>query len=337
MLHSSPKGKPRRKTDRLAPSEYLPLAPKQAHTRVRVNHENCPAGTDRRKRLEIRNNGNRTLAYCHHCGRSGAYFHAVSHGYKSRRSMHEPLESVGKQYLDHPSRVCVGTPICRLDPETNDGAILIDAFLDKYNLDLGDLQRFPFSHTIAYDGRTKSIQICTDSLNQGKIEGSVSYQERYIGPGWETRKGPKYMTYGNKRVLYCQPSIHGISPRSKDTVVIVEDWISAVKVCSAGYTVICTFGSNPTDAQITDIATCMAMRVPAGSGVTRGMLVFYDDDNPKVREHSIELVQKLQLVLGSDKVSNVARGKDPKHFSYEDLTAIIEHRVGELYKEEERT
>lgn len=41
---------------------------------IRINHSNCPAGTDRRQRLYITKtyDGKRLLAYCHNCGLSGS-------------------------------------------------------------------------------------------------------------------------------------------------------------------------------------------------------------------------------------------------------------------------
>lgn len=59
-------------TTYLRSDEYVPFAPKNVGT-VHINHANCPAGEDRKKRLYITRCQNGTVvAYCHHCTLRGS-------------------------------------------------------------------------------------------------------------------------------------------------------------------------------------------------------------------------------------------------------------------------
>ncbi len=57
---------------RLRSSEYMPYATAHRGTE-RVNHDDCPAGTDNKRRLYVtRKEDGHVVAYCYNCGYSGA-------------------------------------------------------------------------------------------------------------------------------------------------------------------------------------------------------------------------------------------------------------------------
>lgn len=58
----------------LQPDEFVRYAPPTIGAQVSVNHADCAAGRDTKRRLYVKRVARGIVAYCHHCGRKGAAF-----------------------------------------------------------------------------------------------------------------------------------------------------------------------------------------------------------------------------------------------------------------------
>ena len=92
---------------KLLPSEFMEDAPIELGAQVHVNHEGCPEGLDRKKRLYIKRlPDNSVLAYCHHCGSSGYYADKITNIHTKNRIQatnkptdHQPNTLLGRTLI----------------------------------------------------------------------------------------------------------------------------------------------------------------------------------------------------------------------------------------------
>jgi hypothetical protein len=140
------------------------------------------------------------------------------------------------------------------------------------------------------------------------------------------------MAHGTKGIVGITPYRSTTHPR---VIVVVEDMISMLRVVQCGFGAICTFGSQITPDQMIDIKLFLARNgVDVRNRVDSGIFVYYDDDNPTVRRHSIETMENLRAMFNPRFSGVISTGRDPKNELPADLSNILEERFNlELYKE----
>lgn len=188
---------------------------------VNVNHEECPAGTDTKKRLYVKRVQNGTdnsyLFYCHHCGNRGSLkYHGLLR-----------IEEVAKD-TTVTTRSSAVELLTALDKHRH-GVFTIDFWsLDaklwwyKYNLDTYDA----VLHHVQYNNVDDRLWLkVADGLWQGR--------------GFrDAAKKMKYYTVGD----ITASKVFVMNSRS--TVMLVEDVVSAYKCAKAGINVLPLLGTT---------------------------------------------------------------------------------------------
>ncbi len=260
---------------------------------LRVNHEHCPAGEDTRRRLYL----TRPLAdpakiawYCHNCS-EGGYKHTVRYEtYRNQR--HEATNSI---VLDNTDELTEPPGLIEKLFDWPEEAItwagentLSNAVLNKYG--------------IKYDPSTNRVYLPRYNTS-GDLDG---YQLRRL-----FGRGPKYITVSKQDSKGWSMFPTG---NFRDTVVIVEDLVSAIKVreACAPIAVVVMHGIQ-TNLDALHSASFYA------NGV-----VWLDNDSFWVKKQANVMKRTLELI--ANKPAYIVRKKtDPKHYSY----AVIEQTIRE--------
>lgn len=275
----------------LKKEEYMDIAPASAGT-THANHENCPAGTDTKRRLYVtRKEDGCVVAYCHNCGCSGA-----------NKSTSRFRNSGTRKALDQQPEKLVMPSQYTFDPE--EFPPIMEEYLKRYHIDLTTAREYG----IGYDAETGSI--ITTKWDQHL--NLVQFQTRKLVPDG----GPKYMTYKEKGAYTHSPVIPLHSHRYEGTCVIVEDMLSAICCAKQGIPAIPLFGTHCPDEVYIDIKD---------RGIST-IIVWLDNDNDTVIKCTNNIVRKGKL-LGFNMITIDYRIHEPKHYSMMALAAILESTI----------
>ena len=292
--------------DKLHASEFMPHAPVEIGGRVRINHESCPAGVDRKRRLSIARKNRCVVAYCHHCSRSGARAIPVRERHHSSSPVHPTPPPPEALSVPMPG---TAVPIMNLlSVQKGNPPLELHKFLHPY---MSTIFGRPVTGmwNVLYDPEGKSLYVRTS------MDTLANYQKRNLSPNYH---GPRYLSNGTPTFIVFSS---GIRPGSDVALVICEDWISAMILGSITNTIgVCVFGSNPTDAVTAQLSYLIPRWV---GGKIAVVSVFFDDDNAVVRRHSGQLRKALAMLLPGIEVLRISRGIDPKHHTLEQLKGIV--------------
>lgn len=252
----------------------------------RLNHPDCPAGADMKRRLYItRKDDGTILGYCHNCGDSGV------------------ASSGGMGYSRGDSIVCPSDKVetiampANLEAQPRDWPTEAQQWLFKANVSW----RVAVQHSLAFDINTRRVVI--PKFNQENE--LVMYQTRNVG----LDDGCKYTT-----VKKMDSEIHTPVYASVDTgvVVICEDMMSAIRIVECDIAdAIPLFSSNVdikkvlTNVENYDI-----------------IIVWLDNDGVEVERHRDKLVKELSMVHVN--VMSIDNYRDPKHYRDDDLIEVID-------------
>ena len=272
---------------RLTTTEYMPYAPDTMGTE-RVNHDDCPAGVDTKRRLYVtRKEEGNVVAYCHNCGNSGVHGGASRH-----RSAHIPVPQVeskaGKLEVKG-----------NMKDQPYDWPKEMLHWLNECGIDL----TIAVKYGIVYDADDRRIII--PKLNRsGDL---VMFQSRRLyGDGT-----PKYLTYKVKDAYYHDALEGKAEP---NTCIVVEDMLSAIRCAEAGYTAVPLFTANATDE------TMLTMVREYDT-----IVVWLDNDNTTVIRSSSQCCRKLRALKGThNAIHQVLTSTDPKHYTDREIIHIID-------------
>jgi 5S rRNA maturation endonuclease (ribonuclease M5) len=193
----------------------------KSREQVNINHEECSAGTDTKKRLYVKRvedgRNNTYLFYCHHCGNRGSL------KYDGLRRIEEVAKETTATVKS--SAVELLTELDRLRHGTfSTGTWSLDAkfWWHKYNLDKHDAIR----HCVQYNAVDDRLWLkVADGLWQGRGFGDAA-------------KKMKYYTVGDI-------TASKVFVKNKlSTVMLVEDVVSAYKCAKAGINVLPLLGTT---------------------------------------------------------------------------------------------
>lgn len=270
----------------LKPSEFVDNAPSEVGKLVRINHTDCPAGLDRKKRLYIKRVDDKIIAYCHNCGCKGIY---TTTTHKPRnisvlKNLHNKVEhTVTVQDVKFPKDFT--TNLMEFSKEALD-------WLRKY-IDVAAIK----AHSIGYSPSMQRV-ILPVFNDDGVL---IFWQGRSLCK----EHTPKY--YNMKSV--DKPYMHLIADAYDDRCVVVEDILSAINLHSNGYNAVALLG--------TSISTALAVEL---KDMYNAAFVWLDDDTGGHRG-SLKVADKLRPLL--DKVHVIRVPIQPKEADTTTLDDII--------------
>lgn len=183
---------------------------------LNINHPECPAGRDNKRRLYIRKRDGGLIGFCHHC---------QSKGGKSGR----------RNYIAGRQAVQTSWQLTLPKDYTQDLHVAAVAWLNKYGITKAEVKQFG----IGWSEESGRVIL---PIYQGGV--LVAYQSRRV---FDYDKGPKYLT--DKAAGHRFPMFLGTNTGS-DTVVLCEDILSAIKVNRAGVCGVALLGVNLSEENV---------------------------------------------------------------------------------------
>lgn len=227
-----------------------------------INHADCEAGIDTKRRLYIKRIDNGVLAYCHHCGKRGSYWEAFARVMANKKAS----SYASKKFLGTvPKDTCY-----RIEEWPSPARVWLRRYgiTDKEVVEKG----------IGYSERYRRVVLPCEY--GGKLRG---YQLRKV---WDNDDNPnKYLTFGEKPLFW-----YGKPSGKFSTLIVVEDIISGIK-CSRFFPTLALLGSSLQDDLLSSIIHWQYDHY----------IIFLDDDNTQVRKSQVVIKNKLSL-LGKTKL-----------------------------------
>ena len=264
---------------------------------LRLNHEDCPAGEDTRRRLYITKKPQVMLGYCHNCQSSSSLYIAAKDRFKPlHKDYNKPVED---REFSYPSMEEI-TPHSPAD---------VTLWRQRYNMTNEWCKYWGIRYVP--DSQSIFIPVLT-------VEGISGYsRERDIlgaYNGYQLRplsgSGAKYIT-----CLEDERIPMGGFLRKKDLLfkraatVIVEDYISAIHIIEAGYFSVCNYGVQ--------IKPEILNLLPQGKPIH----IWLDNDSEHVKKKARDMQGVCQL-LGYD--THLCKSpKEPKELDYEQIRRML--------------
>lgn len=271
----------------LSKEDYLSLAPDEAGT-VRVNH-NSGLCTGSSKSLKItRTDDDRVIARCYRCGLFGSYGGRLSKYGSYAKATRSMTTTIPRKLLipkDFSSDISTMPAVVR-------------AKLNSYMIEQKEITRYNLGWSDQWNRFILPVY---------RGSGLVGFQARYYGTD---KDEPKYVTrYKEDGDLWVYLPSRASSPL--DGCVVVEDMLSGIRC-----------------AEFTD--ACVLFGVDMGSKCLdhlsnqnrKKILVFLDDDNPKVKKKAIDIRDNLTMV-GQNATIYHSDCVDPKEHNKAELLSLL--------------
>jgi hypothetical protein len=259
--------------------DFVKHAPGAEGEEVNVNHDECPAGTDTKKRLYVKRVTGGVVAYCHNCGLAG-YYMAGKSRLRPRKHMELSTPSVSGKV--------------ELPPTTAVSSLSNVTWLDTFLRDRDPSVRIAMMSSLA---EVPSVDGCPILYRMIRREGAGTYGYQLR---WTDGRMPKTKTY-----LSEKPSKGGwYGAVNSKTLVIVEDPLSALiisKTMGTKCSVLCLFGTHLNPATLSTM-----------SGFTR--IVVWLDNDPPGHKAAKDIVNRITYVYNDALVVNMFPTIEPKLF-----------------------
>lgn len=276
-----------------------------------INHPDCPAGEDKRRRLYLTEEASTgtILAYCHNCGSAG-----VSKNNEDVTHVNKEL-GLSRPTVPHREPTSIITfdewdnsAVFRRGPWSGDVQSYIRDFLDPVNLE-------PYGFRQISSWQYAYPLYITDEWNTwGGIQirslrgGEPKYKTLLVRDFYERSLHPPRYTFGYDSPEMCD-----------DALIIVEDAISACKIWSAQEVnsvaaVYGLLGSHLTNGEILDISKKFSK-----------VLIWLDNDNDVVLQE-VKRISELLACLGVEVhryPTTPALQTDPKLFTCDYINSFL--------------
>ena len=279
---------------------------------IRLNHEDCTAGADAKRRLYITKppTGDRILAYCHNCQEGSSFLsndgYRVSFGTDKAPRVVEPKDGT--------FQVPPGLVECQSDWPNE-----MLRHVAKYGM-AGNISK---QAGLAYEPHTHSIYIpmydeviFNPKFNVDSISMALKgYQLRSL-----RGHGPKYTTCMKDGGLQMSSLLTLAAPQTTPRIgVVVEDYLSGVRIINAfrmlkpdaTVSVLVNYGTKVDPQVLTCLSDCNAR-----------LVVWLDNDNAHVIEQAKTMQKTLQL-MHKTPCYRVEIEMDPKAAEYEGIGDIL--------------
>lgn len=283
----------------------------------RINHSDCPAGEDTKKRLYLTvpdADPNIILCYCHNCSRGGRIELRSASGY---RGMQARLSTEMDKVF--PTTVPVATKHT-VNPKVpfDDLPVPAIAFLASKRIDRRKYSEWPISFDfsmfgIEYTCPDYMVLIKGRSPVTRSAHGHHNYQIRPLTP-MRGKSGPKYITYkatkDEMKTWMRKSSVGYVEPKKPTTLIITEDLLSACTLCERNFDYICVSNYGVAVSPKTLVSPNQTL---FDTKHLTSIVVWFDNDNPQVIAQAMALGRLAKLAYPRAKVTVVESVVDPKN------------------------
>jgi DNA primase len=278
---------------RIPYADYKEHIPDRAGTQVAINHLNCPAGVDSKRRLYIKRTDDAVLVYCHHC--SG---HAVRSTRKGVRSV-ETIKRLLADAEEHERVVSTVELPFDVNYRIEAWPVEAQAWLYKYAINSSDVADYSICYSETWN------RVIIPVYDAGRL---VFWQGRKVA---DTGPGPKYISVrSSKKPMFATYSRNVLPKSTGRKLVVVEDCLSAIRIardtCADAIALLGT--TAPSDL------VAFAKRYPH-------VIVWLDDDDAG-RTKAIDIHRSLVLMTSSNVTLRTM--KQPKELEPSVLKASID-------------
>lgn len=279
---------------------------------VRVNHDDCPAGVDSRRRLYLTRtlaNPDALIGYCHNCQTSGYIGNGTKYE-NYRKDKHDGTirtTTVTTSNVEAPPH---------LEPKLGLWPTHALAWAYRGHLDMTLVSKYG----IAYDSSSDRVYIpryyvTADQLTTPRLTG---YQLRNTDA---IRDVPKYLTVVSDAdqgytVMYGS-AINQHQGGYLSTVVLVEDYVSGINVIEA-YN-----GQSRMVHVIVNYGTKVNLEAMYAAAKFPRVLVWLDNDSQHVKDQAKTMSRTIAMMNSQARVAMVAADTDPKHYDHTHIRCIV--------------
>ena len=278
---------------------------------VRLNHDDCMAGTDSRRRLYITRpvaNPTSVVACCHNCQSGGYHITGQDTGFRRTRHENTPARNVTK-VVD-----CLLPPPNLLE-NIDDWPLLAQAWAFKGRLNKNLIR----GYGIAYDPSSDRVYIprydwCSkhgDTYYFGDLKG---YQLRNVDP---SNKVPKYLTVtATDDIGFSKLKAEGMQLDTR--AVLVEDLLSGIHIIEATH-------GNQNIATLAIINYGTQVQLPALHACAQQghAIVWLDNDSSHVIDQAEQMSRTISMIRSLCAIRTVRTESDPKHHSWDQINTIL--------------
>lgn len=271
-----------------------------------INHEDCEAGEDTRRRLYLTRtvaDPTKVIAFCHNCQAAGVYVDNSYMTYRDNTFAHDWAGHLNTE-VDNVER----PPSVTFDG--NEWPVYAKAWLYSNQLNFGHAKRYG----IGYDANTDRVYLPRyRHLHYGGMLPSeiVGYQLRRVRPN---SKEPKYLTVtdgSTRQDTWIWPD------NGRDTAVLVEDYVSGIHIAEA-------FGSKP-NAPVVVVNYGVKIEptiMHKLAGTFKQVRIWLDNDSEHVKEQAKLMARTIQM-YGTPCTADFAHS-DPKHYDKPTIQGILD-------------
>jgi len=278
---------------------------------IRLNHDDCMAGTDTRRRLYITrpvSNPTSVVAYCHNCQSGGYHITGQHTGFRRTRHEDTPAQNILK-VQDH-----ITVPPNLLG-DIDNWPLLAQAWAFRGKLNKNLIR----GYGIAYDPSSDRVYIprydwhekSGDTYYFGDLKG---YQLRNVDP---TNKRPKYLTVTATDDIGFSLLKADRQSTEWSRAVLVEDLLSGIHIIEAthdGAVVTVAIVNYGTQVQLPALHAC---------SLQSRAIVWLDNDSKHVNEQAQQMARTINMIRSQCTVGMVTAKTDPKHHSWDEINAIL--------------
>ncbi len=262
-----------------------------------INHEDCPAGADTRRRLYITRNSaspHRMAVYCHNCQEGGYVSTAQTTGSMDTSDYILRMETESAEFKE-PQGILYAE-------DTEDTQSYMEGhypILTEYKHSNEWYFYYPNKHAVYFP--------VFNTQTNDTSEKPIGYQYRPMSSDWT---GPRYLTAKEKdKKLYTY--MHGRD--SDDILFIVEDLMSAFILVSENHRALCLYGTNADP----EVLYCAKDDNPST------IIVWLDSDTDHVDNQAHKIKELCRMLYPSAQVYVQNMYVEPK--KHTDRTALQEH------------
>ena len=259
---------------------------------TRVNHEDCSAGEDTRRRLyltRVMSQPDLVIGYCHNCQQNGRY--SMTGYVPYRKAKHGPLDAPTiVETLQEPKHI---------DRDVINWPTIAKAWAIKNKI----TQTVVDSYLLGYDPSTNRIYLpryASTQIEPMKFGSFNGYQLRLL-----EGEGPKYLTVISKKdkgysALQWDPT------ENHPSAIIVEDLLSGIAIAEAmqAYELVV----------FVNYGTKINIELVHHLSGYKDTTIWLDNDSTHVRRQAKDYIRTVGLFTGHDTCA-IEVVADPKHYS----------------------
>ncbi len=263
---------------------------------LNMRHPECPAGDDGRQVLYVTQRGAKKLAFCHHCGMKGvltgerSFIRRGGQNLLIENELHLPPDLTFK---------------------ANEQPVEHIVWLHQH----GITHKMQREYEIGWSNNWGRTILPVRQHKGGKL---LAFQRRRVLRG---DFGPKYLTTRLEHIK--NPVFKARGPHLGNTLILVEDILSAIKVNEAGFYSWALLGTYMTNSVAVDIADAKFDTV----------VIWLDDDNlavrrsQKVMRRKIKQVADVHVMRHQDLRIRPDDKSDPKMFTPDEIKMAIASKL----------